>query len=83
MGPTLTPQFPDAVRAVFEHPRAAMVVAPGFAAPIVLGAIARAHRRSDAVGVMWFPANGPGTPAPRLGGGYVMVMTADGHGDDR
>jgi alpha-glucoside transport system substrate-binding protein len=73
----LTRQFPDAVRAVFEHRLAAMVVAPDFAAPIVHSAIARAKRSGDAVGVLWFPPTGPGLPAPRLGGGDVIVTTTD------
>ncbi|MQY30387.1 ABC transporter substrate-binding protein [Nocardia aurantia] len=75
VGRALTSQFPDAVRAVFEHRLAAMVAAPDFAAPIVRSAIERAHRSDDEVGVTWFPASAPGMDAPRLGGGDVMVMT--------
>ncbi|WP_019926651.1 hypothetical protein [Nocardia sp. BMG111209] len=77
VGRALTLQFPDAVRAVFEHRKAAMVAAPDFAAPIVRSAMARARRPEHEVGVTWFPAVAPDKAAPRIGGGDVMVMTAN------
>ncbi|WP_040836174.1 ABC transporter substrate-binding protein [Nocardia brevicatena] len=76
IGPALTRQFPDAVREVFEHRRAAVVVAPDFAEPVVRGALRRARRREDVVGVAEFPAAGPGGYRPRIVGGDVMVVTA-------
>ncbi|AHH18900.1 putative multiple sugar ABC transporter, solute-binding protein [Nocardia nova SH22a] len=75
---TLTSQFPDSVREVFEHRRAAMVVAPDFAEPIVNSCLRRARRSKEAVGVMPFPAVAPGRPRPAIGGGDVIVATASG-----
>ncbi|MFG1795160.1 ABC transporter substrate-binding protein [Nocardia sp. NPDC049149] len=72
----LTRQFPDAVREVFEHRRAVMVVEPDFAEPIVNAAVQRSGRRvEDVVGVAAFPAVEPGLAPPRIVGGDVMVVT--------
>ncbi|RDI63661.1 hypothetical protein [Nocardia pseudobrasiliensis] len=69
-------QFPDAVRDVFQHRNAMMVVAPDFAEPIVRRCL-RADGRSDvSVGVMPFPAVDRGYRVPNIGGGDVMVVTA-------
>ncbi|WP_239003452.1 ABC transporter substrate-binding protein [Nocardia panacis] len=73
---TLTRQYPDAVRDVFEHRRAAMVVAPDFAEPVVRRSLARAGRPADAVGVMRFPPAVPGGHRPLIAGGDVIVLTA-------
>ncbi|MEV5646988.1 ABC transporter substrate-binding protein [Nocardia sp. NPDC052254] len=78
---TLTSQFPDSVRQVFEHRTAAMVAAPDFAEPIVRSCLRRARRPADAVGVMPFPAVAPGRPRPAIGGGDVIVATASGAHD--
>lgn len=72
----LTRQFPDAVREVFEHRRAVMVVTPDFAEPIVRAAVRRSGRRAeDVVGVAAFPAVAAGQDPPRIVGGDVMVVT--------
>ncbi|PXX59123.1 carbohydrate ABC transporter substrate-binding protein (CUT1 family) [Nocardia tenerifensis] len=72
----LTKQFPDAVREVFEHRRAVMVVEADFAEPIVRAAVRRSGRRvEDVVGVAAFPAVAAGLDAPRIVGGDVMVVT--------
>ncbi|MFI9404791.1 ABC transporter substrate-binding protein [Nocardia sp. NPDC052316] len=72
----LTRQFPDAVREVFEHRRAVMVVEPDFAEPIVRAAVRRSGRRlEDEVGVAAFPAVTSGQHLPRIVGGDVMVVT--------
>jgi alpha-glucoside transport system substrate-binding protein len=78
---TLTRQFPESVREVFERRTAAMVVAPDFAEPIVRSCLRRAGRPGDAVGVMPFPAVAPGGPRPAIGGGDVIVATAAGAHD--
>ncbi len=72
----LTRQYPDAVRQVFELRDAAMVVAPDFAEAIVRSSLRRAHRPDDAVGVMRFPVGSRGV-RPLIGGGDVLVITAD------
>ncbi|WP_067676816.1 ABC transporter substrate-binding protein [Nocardia miyunensis] len=71
-------QFPDAIRDVFQHRHAAMVVAPDYAEPIVRDSLRRTGRPECSVGVIGFPgyqgwADGP----PNIGGGDVMVITAD------
>lgn len=72
----LTRQFPDAVREVFEHRRAVMVVEPDFAEPIVRAAVRRSGRRTqDVVGVAGFPAVDQQKVPPRIVGGDVMVVT--------
>lgn len=78
LGATLTSQFPDSIRAVFEHRTAAMVAAPDFAEPIVRSCLRRARRPADAVGVMPFPAVEPGRPCPAIGGGDVIVANTSG-----
>ncbi|MBF6331245.1 ABC transporter substrate-binding protein [Nocardia transvalensis] len=81
---TLRRQYPDAVRDVFQHHHAMMVVAPDFAEPIVRRCL-RATGRSDAtVGVMPFPAIDHGYRTPNIGGGDVMVITtaADSRSED-
>ncbi|MFI9507809.1 ABC transporter substrate-binding protein [Nocardia sp. NPDC052566] len=81
----LTRQFPDAIRDVFERRRAAMVIAPDFAEPIVREALRAAGRRSEeAVGIVPFPAVGPGADRPHIVGGDVMVVTknADRRADE-
>jgi alpha-glucoside transport system substrate-binding protein len=69
---SLTQQFPDAVVEVFGYRRAAMVLAPDFAEPIIaeFGA-----DRSD-VGVFTVPAVVAGQPAPVVIGGDVAVLPA-------
>lgn len=72
----LTHQFPDAVRDVFEHRRAVMVVAPDFAEPIVRRAVRDSGRTvEEAVGVAPFPAVATGQARPQIVGGDVMVVT--------
>ncbi|MFI6998666.1 ABC transporter substrate-binding protein [Nocardia sp. NPDC050175] len=72
----LTRQFPDAVREVFEHRRAVMVVEADFAEPIVRAAVQRSGRRAeDVVGVAAFPAVAADQDPPRIVGGDVMVVT--------
>ncbi|MBB5916299.1 alpha-glucoside transport system substrate-binding protein [Nocardia transvalensis] len=73
----LTRQYPDAVRQVFELRSAAMVVAPDFAEPIVRSSLDRAGRDDDAVGVMQFPVVEDGKDRPLIGGGDVLVVTAE------
>lgn len=70
-------QFPDAVRDVFQHRRAAMVVAPDYAEPIVRDCLRRTGRRECSVGVIGFPGyQAWGDHPPNIGGGDVMVITA-------
>lgn len=71
----LTRQFPDAIRDVFQHRRAAMVIAPDFAEPIVRAGLRAAGRKEDVVGIASFPSVGPGAQRPRIVGGDVMVVT--------
>ncbi|WP_330253440.1 ABC transporter substrate-binding protein [Nocardia sp. NBC_00565] len=71
----LTRQFPDAIRDVFEHGRAAMVIAPDFAEPIVRASLRAAGRQEDAVGIAQFPTVGLGGERPRIVGGDVVVVT--------
>lgn len=73
-------QFPDAVRDVFQHRHAAMVIAPDYAEPIVRECLRRTGRDARSVGVFGFPglsASATADPhnAPDVGGGDVMVMT--------
>jgi len=74
VGTCLSMQFPDAVLDVFYYRRAAMVVAPDFAEPIVRTAIRRGRISVDDVGVLRFPAAGD-NPPPLIAGGDVMVLT--------
>ncbi|RDI55632.1 hypothetical protein [Nocardia mexicana] len=74
---TLRRQFADSVRDVFLHRRAAMVVAPDFAEPVVRHSLRRTGRSDACVGVMGFPAFGREYLAPRIGGGDVMVVTTN------
>lgn len=81
----LTRQFPDAIRDVFERGRAAMVIAPDFAEPIVRESLRAAGRRSeDVVGIAQFPSVGLGGERPRIVGGDVLVVTkyADQRADE-
>ncbi|MFI6865924.1 ABC transporter substrate-binding protein [Nocardia sp. NPDC050406] len=71
----MTRQFPDAVREVFEHRRAAMVVAPDFAEPVVRRSLSSAKRDESVVGLARFPAVAPGGHRPMIAGGDVMVLT--------
>ncbi|WP_225728155.1 MULTISPECIES: ABC transporter substrate-binding protein [unclassified Nocardia] len=73
---TLTRQFPDAVRDVFELRRAALVVAPDFAEPVVRRCLQRTGRPADCVGVMQFPPVAPGFHRPLIAGGDVITVTA-------
>ncbi|MFF3572065.1 ABC transporter substrate-binding protein [Nocardia jiangxiensis] len=71
-------QFPDAIRDVFQHRRAAMVVAPDYAEPIVRDCLRRTGRPDCSVGVMGFPGyQAWNDHPPNIGGGDVMVITAD------
>ncbi|MEV0033283.1 extracellular solute-binding protein [Nocardia sp. NPDC050793] len=82
VGTSLTLQFSDAVREVFERKRAVMVVAPDFAEPVVRKAVAESGRNpAEVVGVTTFPGVGPGRPRPRIVGGDVLVLTRSA--DDR
>ncbi|MEV4236619.1 ABC transporter substrate-binding protein [Nocardia sp. NPDC049737] len=81
----LTRQFPDAIREVFEHRRAAMVIAPDFAEPVVRESLRVSGRRSEeVVGIAPFPVTGLGGERPRIVGGDVMVVTryAGSHADE-
>lgn len=73
---TLTRQFPDALREVFEYRRAVLVVMPDFAEPIVRSGLRRARRPESAVGVTAFPPVRAALAPPRIVGGDVMVITA-------
>ncbi|MEU5761476.1 ABC transporter substrate-binding protein [Nocardia sp. NPDC047648] len=76
VGVTLTRQFSDAVRDVFQHRRAAAVVAPDFAEPIVRSAVRASGRKvEDAVGVVPFPAVTAASVRPKIVGGDVIVVT--------
>ncbi|BDT90978.1 MULTISPECIES: ABC transporter substrate-binding protein [Nocardia] len=76
VGVALTRQFSDAVREVFQHRRAAAVVAPDFAEPIVRSAVRASGRTvEDAVGVVPFPAVTSASGRPKIVGGDVMVVT--------
>lgn len=75
VGASLTRQFPDAVREVFEHRRAVLVVGPDFAEPIVRRGISRAGRTMDVVGVADFPRVTAAKQRPHIIGGDVIVLT--------
>ncbi|MEU4311798.1 ABC transporter substrate-binding protein [Nocardia sp. NPDC024068] len=75
VGTTLTRQFADAVRDVFEHRRALAVAAPDFAEPVVRDALRRSGRGADSAAVVPFPIAAPGGANPRIVGGDVMVLT--------
>jgi alpha-glucoside transport system substrate-binding protein len=76
VGVALTRQFSDAVRDVFQHRRAAAVVAPDFAEPIVRSAVRASGRKvEDAVGVVPFPAVTAASVRPKIVGGDVIVVT--------
>ncbi|MGW4366338.1 ABC transporter substrate-binding protein [Nocardia takedensis] len=76
VGHALTRQFPDAVREVFDHRTAVMVVMPDFAEPIVRRCLRHAKRPDDVVGTTWFPAIRAGGTRPRIVGGDVAVVTS-------
>lgn len=67
---SLVQQFPDALVEVFGHRRAAMVLASDFAEPVVRSFAAD----PDDIGVFTFPPLAPGTAAPVVVGGDVMVL---------
>ncbi|MEV6769480.1 ABC transporter substrate-binding protein [Nocardia sp. NPDC051030] len=71
----MTRQFPDAIREVFEHRRAAMVVAPDFAESVVRRCLSDARRGSEVVGIARFPPLYPGGPQSMIAGADVMVLT--------
>ncbi|MEA3529521.1 extracellular solute-binding protein [Nocardia sp. CDC186] len=76
VGVALTRQFSDAVREVFQHRRAAAVVAPDFAEPIVRSAVRASGRAiDDAVGVVAFPPVNAASLPPKIVGGDVIVVT--------
>lgn len=75
IGHALTRQFPDAVREVFDHRTALMVVMPDFAEPIVRRCLRHAKRSDDVVGTSWFPPVLGGI-RPHIVGGDVAVVTA-------
>ncbi|MGQ4615865.1 ABC transporter substrate-binding protein [Nocardia sp. R7R-8] len=75
VGVALTRQFSDAVREVFQHRRAAAVVAPDFAEPIVRSALRVSGRAIDAVGVVPFPPVTTASGRPKIVGGDVIVVT--------
>ncbi|WP_330180525.1 extracellular solute-binding protein [Nocardia sp. NBC_01503] len=74
IGKTLTRQFPDAIRDVFQHHSAIMVVAPDFAEPIVRDCVPGTDLEQK-VGVAAFPSGGGAEAAPVIAGGDVMVVT--------
>ncbi|WP_020387980.1 ABC transporter substrate-binding protein [Kribbella catacumbae] len=67
---SLVQQFPDAIVEVFGHRRAAMVLAPDFAEPVVRSFAAD----PDDIGIFTFPPISPGGAAPVVVGGDVMVL---------
>jgi alpha-glucoside transport system substrate-binding protein len=73
---TLRRQFPDAVRDVFQHRSATMVVAPDYAEPIVRECLRQRNGSEASVGVMPFPALSAGQEVPRIGGADILVITA-------
>ncbi|MEU6188001.1 extracellular solute-binding protein [Nocardia sp. NPDC047038] len=76
VGVALTRQFSDAIREVFQHRRAAAVVAPDFAEPIVRSAVRASGREiDDAVGVVAFPPVDTAPGRPKIVGGDVIVVT--------
>ncbi|MBO0855457.1 MAG: ABC transporter substrate-binding protein [Nocardia sp.] len=77
----LTSQFPDSVRAVFEHRAAAAVMAPDFAEPIVRSCLRRSRRSPEVVGVMPFQAFAAGHRPPVIGAGDVLVATTSARRD--
>ncbi|MFC8046121.1 ABC transporter substrate-binding protein [Nocardia sp. NPDC057353] len=77
IGYTMTRQFPDAVREVFDHRTALMVAMPDFAEPIVRRCLRHAKRAEEVVGTTWFPPVAGGT-RPHIVGGDVAVLTAGG-----
>jgi alpha-glucoside transport system substrate-binding protein len=70
----MTLQFPDAVREVFRFDRAAMVVAPDFAEPLVADAFPDPEELAAEVGVRQFPAIRPGDVVPLIAGGDIAVV---------
>ncbi|WP_433191834.1 ABC transporter substrate-binding protein [Nocardia sp. CA-107356] len=81
VGVTLARQFPDAIRDVFEQRRAAAVVAPDFAEPIVRSAVRASGRKvQDVVGVAPFPSVTAVQGRPKIVGGDVMVVLQQASG---
>ncbi|WP_043725327.1 ABC transporter substrate-binding protein [Nocardia asiatica] len=78
VGVALTRQFSDAIRDVFQHRRAAAVVAPDFAEPVVRSAVRASGREVlDVAGVVPFPAVTTASGRPRIVGGDVIVVTQE------
>ncbi len=71
---SLVQQFPDAVLEVFRYHRAAMVVVPDFAEPIVRRFGENPVGCADDVGIFAFPRIGTGA-RPLVAGGDVAVLT--------
>ncbi|WBQ06134.1 ABC transporter substrate-binding protein [Kribbella sp. CA-293567] len=74
---SLVQQFPDAIVEVFGHRRAAMVLASDFAEPVVRSFAAN----PGDIAMFTFPPMSPGTAAPVVVGGDVMVLPKPA-GDD-
>lgn len=74
VGRVLWQQFPDAVREVFEHHSAAMVVAPDFADAVVRQIYPDARDRDRSVGVFRFPALSVGGSPPLVAGGDFIAL---------
>lgn len=74
---SLAMQYPDAVREVFRFERAAMVVAPDFAEPLVDEAYPSRAEREAKVGVVQFPQLRPEDEIAFVVGGDVIVATTD------
>ncbi|MEV6276802.1 ABC transporter substrate-binding protein [Nocardia sp. NPDC051832] len=75
VGASLTRQFPDAVREVFERRNAVLVVAPDFAESVVRRSIRRAGRPDSVVGIAEFPRVAAGKDRPHVIGGDIIVLT--------
>ncbi len=75
VGASLTRQFPDAVREVFERRNAVLVVAPDFAESIVRRSLRRAGRPDSVVGIAEFPRVALGKSRPHIIGGDLIVLT--------
>jgi len=81
VGVALARQFPDAIRDVFEQRRAAAVVAPDFAEPIVRSAVRASGRKvQDVVGVAPFPSVTAAQGRPKIVGGDVIVVMREARG---
>ncbi|MQY20847.1 ABC transporter substrate-binding protein [Nocardia macrotermitis] len=71
-------QLADSIRDVFQHHRAAMVVAPDYAEPVVRECLRRVGQPECTVGVIGFPGYLEWNDhPPYIGGGDVMVIAAN------